>query len=475
MRISDLISMTLRNLLRRKARTLLTMMGVVVGTCAIVVMVSLGLAMTKSMEESLAQMGDLTQITIQNYGNSKDKPELNDKVLSQIAKLEGVVAVTPFANAPWMNMSIVAGRNDKYKMTMYSVMGVYSDALPNFGYRAEKGELLTASSNLKKEINILFGNQSAYDFEDTKRSWQNNRVSAIPDENGNMPAPFVDPLNDKMTLRLESQEVDENGDPKYPAITRDVHVTGILMADSSVGYETSYYCFMDIKDLRELYKEYRRVNKIRDNQNQNSGNTNTLENYSQVKVKVSDIDLVSQVDQAIKDMGYDTYSLESVREPMQKQMQQQQLFLGSLAAISLLVAAIGITNTMIMSIYERTREIGVMKVLGCKVSNIRAVFLMEAGLIGFCGGLVGVGISIGISKLLNYLSMSGSLSGENGNFLTSLMGGLGSMSSGAELSIIPPWLMAAAIIFATVIGLVSGFYPANRAVKISALEAIKHE
>ena len=69
MRLFDLISMTLRNLLRRKARTLLTMMGVVVGTCAIVVMVSLGLAMTKSMEESLAQMGDLTQITIQNYGN----------------------------------------------------------------------------------------------------------------------------------------------------------------------------------------------------------------------------------------------------------------------------------------------------------------------------------------------------------------------------------------------------------------------
>ena len=161
MRLFDLISMTLRNLLRRKARTLLTMMGVVVGTCAIVVMVSLGLAMTKSMEESLAQMGDLTQITIQNYGNSKDKPELNDAVLSQIMQLEGVVAVTPFADAPWMNMSIVSGRNDKYKMSMYSVMGVYSEALSNFGYKAEKGELLTASTNLKKEVNILFGNQSA--------------------------------------------------------------------------------------------------------------------------------------------------------------------------------------------------------------------------------------------------------------------------------------------------------------------------
>ena len=94
----------------------------------------------------------------------------------------------------------------------------------------------------------------------------------------------------------------------------------------------------------------------------------------------------------------------------------------------LLVAAIGITNTMIMSIYERTREIGVMKVLGCKVANIREVFLMEAGLIGFCGGLAGVGVSLAISKLLNYLATNGSLNGENGNFLSGLMGGIGSMA-----------------------------------------------
>ena len=280
-------------------------------------------------------------------------------------------------------------------------------------------------------------------------------------------------MNDKITLRLQAKEFDENGKPKYPEVTRDVHVTGVLVSDNSVGWETSYYCFMDIRELRELEKEYKRVNKIRDDKN--SDNNNGLENYQQVKVKVSDIDLVSQVDQAIKGMGFETYSLDSVREPMQKQMQQQQLFLGSLAAISLLVAAIGITNTMIMSIYERTREIGVMKVLGCRVGNIRAVFLMEAGLIGFGGGLAGVGISLLISKLLNYLSMNGGMGADGGGMLSGMMGGMGGMASGSQLSIIPGWLIVAAIAFATVIGLISGFYPANRAVKISALEAIKHE
>ena len=361
MKLFDLISMTFRNLLRRKARTLLTMTGVVVGTCAIVVMISLGLAMTQAMEESLAQMGDLTQITIQNYGSSQDL-KLNDEVVSKVQKLEGVVAVTPMASASNLNMMAYAGRNDRYQMYLYNVMGVYPEALPYFGYQVQEGEMLTSSPAPKKTAYMMFGGESAYEFEDSKRSWRNNRVYATPDENGKMPDPFVDPMNDKITLRLQAREFDENGKPKYPEVTRDVHVTGVLVSDNSVGWETSYYCFMDIRELRELEKEYKRVNKIRDDKN--SDNNNGLENYQQVKVKVSDIDLVSRVDQAIKEMGFETYSLDSVREPMQKQMQQQQLFLGSLAAISLLVAAIGITNTMIMSIYERTREIGVMRGAG---------------------------------------------------------------------------------------------------------------
>ena len=276
-------------------------------------------------------------------------------------------------------------------------------------------------------------------------------------------------------MKLESTEFDDKGEPKYPTITREVHVTGILQENNSLGWETSYGSFIDVRELRELYKEYKRVNKIRDNKQGQQSAEDPLSNYTQVKVKVENIDLVPQVDQMIKDMGFETYSLDSVREPMQKQMQQQQLFLGSLAAISLLVAAIGITNTMIMSIYERTREIGVMKVLGCKIGNIRVVFLMEAGLIGFCGGVAGVGISMLISKILNYMAMTGSLGGENGGFLSGMMGGMGMMGGSTQLSMIPPWLIVAAIVFSTIIGLISGFYPANRAVKISALEAIKHE
>ena len=140
------------------------------------------------------------------------------------------------------------------------------------------------------------------------------------------------------------------------------------------------------------------------------------------------------------------------------------MVLGCLAAISLLVAAIGITNTMIMSIYERTREIGIMKVLGCFISNIRVVFLMEAGMIGLLGGAIGTVISYIISAVMNTL----------GSDTFANMFGIYTDGS-SPISIIPIWLVLLALAFSTIIGLISGFYPANRAVKISALEAIKNE
>ena len=139
--------------------------------------------------------------------------------------------------------------------------------------------------------------------------------------------------------------------------------------------------------------------------------------------------------------------------------------------MSLLVAALNIMNTMTMAIYERTREIGVMKVLGCKLWHIRAMFLMESGAIGLLGGVVGVAVSLAISLVLNNLTtIFGGMVDLSG--LLGSMGGMGEV--GGQISIIPPWLILLALVFATLVGLLSGIAPAGRAVKISALEAIRH-
>ena len=114
-----------------------------------------------------------------------------------------------------------------------------------------------------------------------------------------------------------------------------------------------------------------------------------------------------------------------------------------------------------MSIYERTKEIGVMKVLGCLISDIRKLFLFEASMIGFFGGMCGIGLSYLASYLLNKYG------GQIGNAL----GGLG--SGGGKISVIPLWLVLLALGFSVLVGIISGYYPARRATKIKALEAMR--
>ena len=146
---------------------------------------------------------------------------------------------------------------------------------------------------------------------------------------------------------------------------------------------------------------------------------------------------------------------------MQETSNMLQLILGGIGAVSLLVSAIGIANTMVMSIYERTKEIGVMKVLGCLVTDIRKLFLFEASIIGFLGGGFGLAFSYGISYVLNkYAPQIGESLG---------------IYSGYDISVIPVWLAVAALIFSVVIGVISGLYPAIKATRIKAIEAMRTE
>ena len=140
--------------------------------------------------------------------------------------------------------------------------------------------------------------------------------------------------------------------------------------------------------------------------------------------------------------------------------------LAGLGAISLIVAALGIANTMMTSISERTREIGIMKSLGCYVYDVRRLFLLEAAVIGLVGGLSGCFISFLASTAINFFSF-GPPAVEN--LLPAIVGS----ESVTRVSVIPPWLYLFAILFSILIGVGSGFYPANKAVRIPALEAIR--
>lgn len=452
MKTFDLIQMCLRNLIRRKYRTLLTLVGVVAGTCAVVLMIAVGLGMKASQEDQLAQMGDLTLIDIYSYGQTDKngkKVVMDDKKIEEIRALPGVLTATPLYRPNNLNAQIFAGKNERYMTYLdYGITGVYPDSLPLLGYELKEGTWEDAFSS---PYSIVLGEYGAYRLEDTRKKNGKNMVDPYPDRNGKIADPFVNMMESKLVIRLQQEK--ENA----KKIEYKPKVTAIMKEDW--GRDGTYDgLFMSITDIKNMEKDYIKANKIKIDKNSGNG-------YRRSKVKVVDINYVESVETAISDMGFDTWSMESIRKPMVEQTKKIQIFLGMIAGVSLFVAALGIINTMLMSVYERTREIGVMKVVGCHVSDIRSLFLMEAGCIGLLGGIIGICLSGTIAYLVNSMGL-------NISFGTDIFGGDGGST---QMFIITPWLVVLALLFSTFIGIVSGYYPANRAVKISALTAIKQD
>lgn len=488
MKISDQVALAAKNLSRRKGRTALTVIGVVVGTCAVIVMISLGIAQNKAYDEMLQSWGDLTQIQVYGGGSgmavsiggvtssssTPDQPaKLDDEAVAGFKQMDHVVAATPYYEGYSLNGRISAGRSDRYQMTgLYNLYGIDPAAMEPMGFTLTDGNWLSDSTSYGKgKIPVLVGPNTGYNFEDTRRSYNSSkryRWAGMTDAMGNPVEPFVDVSKDKMTLTLT------NGDTENPKEESwELVVVGTMAMDEK-NYWTQSGIVLRLKDMKMLMEEYNKLIK--------NNNTDTTQ-YNQVYVKVDEIDNVDEVSEAIKDLGFGTYSMSDTRKEMQKQVARNQLMLGGLAAISLFVAALNIANTMTMSIYERTREIGVMKVLGCELRNIRRMFLIESGFIGFIGGVAGALLSALVSLVLNNLTTIAGLvmmllqsMGINATFdISSLLNSGGMYTGSTVISIIPPWLVASALAFATVIGVLSGIAPANRAVKISALEAIRHE
>ena len=466
MKISDEISLSARNLLRRKGRTALTLVGVVIGTCMVVLMISLGIAQTKTNEEMLQSWGDLTQVQIYGYGTmmgSDGKPlYLDDAAITNIKQIPHVAAATPYAQAYNLEGEITAGRNGRYTSDIYNLIGIDPTALEPMGFALQSGSwpTNTPASEKATKLQVLVGSSTGYNFQDSRKSYNSPkryRYEGQTDANGKELPPFVDIDKDKMTLTIKTGEGSTEKSRSW-----ELEVVGVLEPDGAKGYWTQSGIVLRIQDMKMLQKIYNDMTKTKEES----------KSYDQVYVKVDDLSNVTDVETAIHDLGFtNTYSMNQQREEMQKQVMNSQMIFGGIAAVSLLVAAINIINTMTMAIYERTREIGVMKVLGCELGNIRTMFLLESSTIGFIGGLIGLGISLIASFVLNNLSTLG-----QGLDLSGLMGGGYYMGGGGgTISIIPPWLMLAALVFATLVGLVAGILPANKAVKISALEAIRHE
>lgn len=449
MKHEDLLRVCLQNLLRRKSRTILTVLGVLIGCCSIVIMVSLGIGMKESQEKLLSELGDLTIITVTAPQKGHGKKKLDDKLLKEIRSLDGVEGVTPKLGFDAYSCRLLAGPGNRYVADWSMLAGLDTAQMDKMGYQLTDGNYPAAPGE------VAVGQYFAYNFRDTLRPEGANTINRWDsgmDEDGRLlppPDAYFDPLKQPLTLEVTGAD--------GSTFTVPLKAVGAVKEDNAKGYETSDGVMMSVADLQALLK--RAAN--------GRSTPNSTPAYDSVLVKVSGIKQVDPVETAIKNLGYSTESMESIRKPMEKEARQKQMMLGGLGAISLIVAALGITNTMIMSISERTKEIGVMKSLGCYVYDIRVLFLAEAGAIGFIGGVIGSVISFVISLVINLVSLGFAPE----NFLPAMLGAEGI----SRVSVIPPWLYLFALVFSVFIGLGSGYYPANKAVQIPALEAIKSE
>ncbi len=195
--------------------------------------------------------------------------------------------------------------------------------------------------------------------------------------------------------------------------------------------------------------------------------------FSSIIAKVNDL---NNIDTAVADLqqnlllsrhetskqaDFTVTATQSVRAQIESVTQSISFFLGGIAAISLLVGAIGIANTMFMAVLERTKQIGLLKALGTTNSEITKIFLLESGLLGFAGGLIGCVLSLGISLILSQLGVG----------LALPTGGRGRTS----IALITPELVLFALFFSAIIGMAAGYVPAKQASKLQPVEALRYE
>ena len=467
----DLLRMSINNLKRRKLRTFLTVLGVMIGTTSIVVMSSLGLGLQQAMLQEIEDAGGMNTINVTGitsgdsmyYSGDSDEASdkrLNDSAVSELAKLDHVTSVSP-----------------EYDMSVLLLKGGYEGWAELVAMKPEDlqalkldlkegGRLPKANSG---NLELVYGNGVITNFTDksgTNSYYENGElvdidlekdsVFLVLDQEGYYAAQNTQVMG--TTDSAADSGSSDSSQTQKAAVKHAVRACGVIAGDPE-NYKTGYqYIYCDLDTLKQVLKKEFNGRAIPGQPTTKNGKPYKDFCYSSAKVKVDDQDRLDEVVSSIRSMGYNVSTNAEYMESAKKQMGMIQAVLGGIGAVSLLVAAIGIANTMMMSIYERTKEIGIIKVLGCSLKNIREMFLVEAASIGLIGGVCGMVLSFILSAIINFLTGNGAAMGIEGN-----------------LSYIPVWLVLVAIAFATLIGTLAGFFPALRAMKLSPLAAIKTE
>jgi len=444
----DLLRLVLSNLRRMKARVAMTAIGVIIGTAAVVVLVSLGAGLQKQATANLYNMGGLDELMVRigymeapaatggSAGQAASPPALDAAKIEEIRGMEGVIAATPLLDI-YMQGPLRLNRQDGWAQ-MYGV------EMEDFARIAalDRGTLELYRGQ------IVIGSMVPANFIPWEAFQEAEQAGLEPPEPPEL-------LN--QTLQMVKFTYDPVTYMQSESIVARLQVVGVLKKQ---GYLYDYSVFLPLKEALRLNQRLM--------EGQPGVSNPDKDGYAQVLVKVSHPSLAPAVEQTLKDQGFSVESARTQIESLNNFFAIVQAILGGIGAVALLVAAFGIANTMTMAIYERTREIGLMKAIGATNQDVMSVFLAEAGSIGLLGGIGGVGLAMALNTVINVVGQS--LLAESGGILGGMSG-----ETATTLTAMPLWLPIFAVIFAILIGVASGIYPAIRAAALSPIQALKYE
>ncbi len=395
--ILDLIENSLRNLGRAKIRTLLTLLGVIIGISAIVSLMSVGNGLSVSVENQLAELGSNTIFVIPGGSSFVRSTKITTSDITFMESTPGVTAVAPI----YSTTGIMEFNKQKISVQVTAVDSSDSDIFQNTGtFTVAEGRFI----NPNESSSIIIGDKLAKEFFEKKIE-----------------------LKKLITLNGESYRV-----------------IGILAPQNQSfggGFNGSSNVFMSLDAFKRL------------NPNPSPGI---------IFVKTISAESVNLAASDIKEYFEDKYgeglvtvsTADQILEQVQTILGLITIFLTGVGAIAILVGGVGITNSMVTSVLERTREIGIMKALGASDQIILSIFLLESAFIGAVGGVLGIIVGYGIAMLVAFI---GQLSG---------------FALNASISV---EITLGALIFSMIIGMGAGFFPALRASKMDPVNALRYE
>jgi putative ABC transport system permease protein len=453
----DSAELAIRNLRESFLRNSLTTVGISVGVASLVAMLSLGIGLQQLAARRLQKSGLFDTVVVtsrrdlrgfnrdqeRNGPSPAESPALDEKERQKMEQLPNVLEAYP-------DIRLITELRYEGKQHLTMVAGLPSSAKTNDAFEGMQGTFFT--SEMAPEV--VLQKSFAEELLDRTRKTGTDDLKV---------ADLAPPLLGKeLTMRYAertaaSADAGDSGGSAYSVVSRELKlkIVGICDLDpDSMRGQARARVFLPLKFAQSLHMM--QASSSRDTSDTATG----APTYSDVSVRVKSPKYVQQVEDAIKKMGFNTFSIIDATKSVRQFFEVLDIFLGIFGSLALAVASIGIVNTLVMAILERRREIGIMKALGASDSDVKGLFFAEAGAMGILGGIFGVLLGWAIGHVINF--------GTNIYLKRQQF-------PPENIWSVPWWLVAFAIGFAILVSLFSGLYPASRAARLDPVQALRYE